>query len=103
MYGRFPLGQCGILWLCRAVIKGQGNLWLPCEIPPWNSIEILGTSMEFHRVSMEYPWHSMEFHGVSSNSMQFLGVSKKFHRMLWSSTEFHGVSMNFDIYSLQFV
>ena len=54
-------------------------------------------------MSMEYPWHSMEFHGVSSHSMQFLGVSMKFHRMVWSSTEFHVVSMNFDIYSLQFV
>ena len=56
---------------------------LPCEIPPWNSMEIHGNlwksmefhgnrwkSMEFHGTSMEYPWSSMECHGVPRSSMK---------------------------------
>ena len=39
---------------------------IPCEIPPWKSMEIHGIP-SIHRVpwnAMEYPWSSMECHGV---------------------------------------
>ena len=69
----------------------------PCEIPPWNgnlwksmeihgiswkSMEIDGIPWNFHGVSREYPWSSMECHGVRSWSM---------HGVPWNAMEFHGV------------
>ena len=53
----------------------------PCEIPPWNSMEfhhligeIHGIPWNFHGVSREYPWGSMEYHEVPRNAMEFHGI-----------------------------
>ena len=85
----------------------HGIPWISMELPwsihgvPWNAMEFYGVSMEFHGVSMEFhgmPCSSMKFHVMPWNSMGFLGVLMEFHEMLQSCMEFHGVSMKFDIH-----
>ena len=78
-----------------------GNRWNSMEIDgnPWNSTELLwsihGISMEFHRMpwsSMEYPWSSMECHGVPWNAMEFHGVPWSSDGVPWNAMKFHGIS-----------
>ena len=60
----------------------------PCEIPPWNSMEIYGN-----------PWNSMEIDGNRWNSMELpwsiQGVSMEFHGIPWSSMEYSWSSMKY--------
>ena len=73
----------------------------PCEIPPWNSMEIYGNrwkSMEFHETLMEYSWSSMEchgvpwsIHGVPPSSMKLWWSSMECHEIPWNIVEFHGM------------
>ena len=74
----------------------------PCEIPPRNSMDFHGTSMEcpwsICGVFMEFhgvPWNAMEFHRVPGNAMEFHGLSFEFHG-LGVSVEFHGVPLSID-------
>ena len=56
--------------------------------------------MEFHGTSMEYPWSSMEchgvpwsIHGVPWNAMEFHGVPWSSDGVPWNAMKFHGVSL----------
>ena len=74
----------------------------PCEIPPWNSMEIYGNPWNSMEIDGN-PWNSTELpwsiHGVPWNAMEFHGVSMEFHGVPWSSDgvpwnamKFHGIS-----------
>ena len=62
----------------------------PCEIPPWNSMEIYGNPWN----STELPWNAMEFHGMPWSSTEFHEVVMEFHGMPWNSMEYRGVPWN---------
>ena len=109
-------------------MKSQPGLFvssIPCEIPswnwiPWKSMDIYGNprnsteidgnrwnsmdrvSIESHRMpwsSMEYPWGSMECHGlipwsidgVPWNAMKFHVFSLEVHGIPRNIVEFHGM------------